>query len=505
MNKLLFKYILLAIFAIITIFGVHPTLPLLKSYIVVAVVPIVLLFFLRQDLVDLVLLWFVLLLFKEFGALPLPMLPDIFPYRLVWVLIFGIYLFDLILKKRERILPVTGLEVAMILFTILCLSSMLLAGTLYSREKGLTLSFFLNGYGFPFSIFFISKNVVDNEKQIKKVFIFFTLLVLYLGLTGIFEHFQMRQFVFPHYIMRSWEGGTWGRARGPFMNSSVNGTAIGMMIFMVICLLLRERLRWKRGLLVIVLLTSLVTLLFTLTRASWLAFLVAILMTSIFISSVRKIVIPGFLFLIVFVVIIFYSGLVTRVEQEVETKQVGVESPIIARIIKRTSNVKTVTGRWDLLKLSFLMFIERPIFGYGYGTFHDAKDKFLSRSSTLNVSEDLFIERRAGGHATLMGILVDLGVVGFIIILYMIWYIARVCKKLYDRLPQGPFIGKELIAILIAIMIVYLINVQMIEVRFFIFPNSLFFFVVGIVVGLEQRILRQDKITGPLEIEEACE
>ena len=273
MIRISIKYIVLAIFVIYSFFGVYPNVPLLKSYLAAAVVPLLLIYFLKRGLEDLLLLWFILLVFKEFGALPLPMLPDIFPYRLVWVLMFGIYLFDLILKRRERILPVTGLEVAMILFTILCLSSMLLAGTLYSTEKGLTLSFFLNGYGFPFSIFFISKNVVDNEKQIKKIFIVFALLVLYLGLTGIFEHFQMKQFVFPHYIMRSWEGGTWGRARGPFMNSSVNGTAIGMMIFMVIYLLLQERIKWKRNLLVIVLVISLVTLLFTLTRASWLAFL----------------------------------------------------------------------------------------------------------------------------------------------------------------------------------------------------------------------------------------
>ena len=51
----------------------------------------------------------------------------------------------------------------------------------------------------------------------------------YLGLTGIFEYLQLKQFVFPSYIMNPWIGVHWGRARGPFMNSGINGAVTGMI------------------------------------------------------------------------------------------------------------------------------------------------------------------------------------------------------------------------------------------------------------------------------------
>jgi len=190
-------------------------------YVIFAVGSMLVIFILRYDLTTMLSVWFLLILFEKLGAIPIPMLPDIFPYRLLWLMMIGVMMYELISNKRGRILPLTGIEYAMIAFTFLCLSNMIIFGTFISGEKGLTVAKYLNAFGLPFSIFFISKNVVEDGIKIKKLFFFFAFFALYLGYTGIFEHFQVKSLVFPSYIMNMWKGGMWGRARGPFLNASV--------------------------------------------------------------------------------------------------------------------------------------------------------------------------------------------------------------------------------------------------------------------------------------------
>ena len=70
---------------------------------------------------------------------------------------------------------------------------------------------------------------MDDKDKIRKVFMFFAVIGLYLHVTAIFEHFQLRSLVFPKYIMNSNIGIHWGRARGPFLSGSINGAVMGIV------------------------------------------------------------------------------------------------------------------------------------------------------------------------------------------------------------------------------------------------------------------------------------
>ena len=114
MKLLQLKYLLVVGFILVNLFGINKMLgiqQLLNLYLIVAVAPLIALFFIRRGLVNLLLLWFFLVIFKELGQLRLPLLPDIFPYRLVWILIFAILLLELIYQKRDKLLPVTDIEI----------------------------------------------------------------------------------------------------------------------------------------------------------------------------------------------------------------------------------------------------------------------------------------------------------------------------------------------------------------------------------------------------------
>lgn len=487
------KYIILLLFAIASIFGMHPTIPLLKSYVAIAILPLAVAFMLKRDLIYMLLLYFFFILFTKIGKLPLPMLPDISADRLIWIIIFVTFILEVIFHKRDAILPFTGMEISMVLFSIVCISSMFFAGTFYSEEEGLTLSFFLNAYGLPFTIFFLAKNIVNDEAKIRKVFIFFTIIGLYIGLTGIFEYFQLKQFVFPNYIMNRWTGSHWGRARGPFLNASVNGTVIGMIIFMVINLLLVAKTKWKKQILILTLITMLITLLYTLTRACWASFFLAAAAVSIYMPQVRRIFIPA-----MFVLIVVFSMVIGSVELDKfkdlsETEMVQEGASLVERLASRTDNINTVSGRMDLYRLSFAMFLKSPLYGHGYGSFQSAKKDFISRYDTFFLSRDQFIEKQASQHDTLIGILVDLGLLGTGLLLYMVYYSLNACRKLYRELPQDFFGGRNLAVIFAGAMITFLINVQIIDMRFFIFPNTFYFLIAGIVVGIKQRMTLNEK------------
>jgi O-antigen ligase len=366
---------------------------------------------------------------------------------------------------------------------------MISSGTFYQQGKGLTLNYYLNAYGFPFSIFFLAKNVVENEDEIKKIFIFFAMIGLYLGLTGIFEHFDIKQLVYPSDIMNPFKGVSWGRARGPFMNSAVNGTAIGMIIFILIYLLLHEKLVWRKIFFFSTLLCMLATLLFTLTRGCWIAFLVAAITSSIFISQVRKVFVPGLIVVISIIIFILATSDISFRSNYTETElQWDEEVSLKEKLFYRFQKVETIVGRLDLYKISFKMFLKKPLLGYGYGVFVEAKKKFISQSNE-NISDDKFITHITRGHDTLVGILVDLGLVGFSFLIFIVFRIFSTCKKLYSgrNRIESKFIPKYSPVLFSCIFIVYLINIQTIDVRIFLFPNGLFFLLAGIIVGIDQR------------------
>lgn len=493
MNTTILKSLLLIFVILINIFAFYAHIPtgiLLKMHLALAIAILVIIFIFKNDMLNLLILWFFLVLFKASGgAIKLPFLPDIFPERIIMVLIALIFIIELMLKKRE-ILKFSAAEIAMMLFSLYLIFSIIIAGTYINEEKGFSPGMFLNTYGFPFVIFFISKNIIDNESKIRKFFFFLSFIGLYLGLTSIFEYFQLKQFVFPRYIMSEWIGGFYGRARGPFLQPAVNGTVMGILIFVSASLLLHENKGWKKYFYVISIICLLMGILFTLTRSCWVATLAAIFTMPILIPRVRK------LFFISLVTITILSLFIMKYS-EIRTRGFADEgdlykkkATLVEKIVFRTTTESSVYGRVNLYKAAFILFLDSPFFGHGYGAFQQAKQGYGINLQLLYSSANE--ARIAGIHDTTMSLLVDLGLVGVILYLFIMIYILNICRKLYNKLPREIFSGKDLLASSVGMFIVYLVSSQMFDMRFFLFPNCLFFCVAGILVGLYQRMLRSE-------------
>ena len=477
------KFALVAIIVLISILAIYmgiPSIPLFTVYWLFAIIPLILII-LKKDLVNGLLLWFLLILFKEFGRIPLPMLPDISLERMIWLALFFIFFSEIALKQRKILPGDMKIEIAMFLFCMLILFSMIGVGTIYKEGHGLKLNYLLNGYAIPFSIFFLAKNIVDDEHKIRKIFIFFTIIGLYLGITGVFEHFRLDFLVFPRYIMRSAEGIHWGQARGPFVQAGVNGLVIGMIFYISLYLFIRAYKRWTKFLLIISIIFMLTTLLFTYNRASWIGFLLSSLLIPIFFPQMRKMFMVSVLaMLIVIFSLVSLEQFKTSPHSQSELAELGTKEAVAQRFTSKGS----IYARINLYGVAWRMFLEKPILGFGFDTFQDVSPKYFHKIKGIpfNIKEGIAI------HNTLAIILVELGLLGLSIFIFIIFYILKISIGLYRRLPPGVFLGKGLVVIFGGVFIFYFMGMLVREVHYTMFPNSIFFLLVGIIFGLNQRL-----------------
>lgn len=490
MNSTILKSLLLAFVVWFNVYAFNtniPTKPLLMMHLALAIAILTVIFLLKNNMVNLLLLWFLLVLFqRSLGAIAIPMLPDIAPERIIMILIVVIFIVEMTMQQR-RVLSFSAAEIAMMIFSVYVIFSMIISGTIVDKKHGLTLGLYLGAYGIPFFIFFISKNIIDDETKIKKFFFLLAVIGLYLGITAMLGYFQ----VFPRYF-----GAGEARAGGPFDQPGVNGTVMGMLLFAGIFLLLHENKRWKKYLYVISLICLPVGILFALTRSAWFASLVAIFTVPILIPRSRKpffvsLLIVSFLSLL-FIFANLHETKTRKFANEVEF--VTKKATLMERIVNRTTATASVTGRQGLYKTAFNMFFDKPFFGHGYGAFLQSKKEFGIDDQLLYGKENRFEARQAGLHDTIIALLLDLGITGLSLYLFILIYIVNCSIKLYIKLPRETFLGKDLIAACIGMFIVSLICSEFFDMRFFIFHNSLFFCIAGITVGLYQRMLRNEAI-----------
>ena len=83
--------------------------------------------------------------------------------------------------------------------------------------------------------------------------------------------------------------------------------------------------------------------------------------------------------------------------------------------------------------------------------------------------------------------------------LFLMAQIIIVSVKLYRRLPGGIFAGKGLVVIFWGMIIAFFINMQLRQMRLFMFPSALFFLMAGIICGLYQRTLPGNIVDAEIE------
>jgi len=374
-----------------------------------------------------------------------------------------------LLKGKVRFQINNTIELAMVLFALVCFFSMLQHGFAPVTQAFISPWFvFISAYFFPFIVFVFAKNYIISEKDVNLILHVLFYFGIYLSITAFFEHTNLRQFVFPRYINNLELGIHIDRARGPFINAAFNG--VGILIGFISGLhLLQSKTGFAKVFHQAALLLFFPAVFFTLTRSVYLGMLITLF---IFLgwyktpfSKWKLISLP--LAVVLIIGVVNSPRLLSK-----ERREGGV------------AQVEEVEIRMALLKRSFFMIKEDPLMGVGLAQFTPATMRSYRGPITgIEVGAEATIQ-----HSHLVGMAAELGIVGVLPYLTLIILIMRqLLKQLAGKLPATGIMGDNLRVAILAIWCVYLNNNLFVEPSSSIFTNAVPFLFAGLAAGLYTR------------------
>jgi putative inorganic carbon (hco3(-)) transporter len=309
-------------------------------------------------------------------------------------------------RSLLRAQPVHWLLALTVLYAVV---SACLSGTVFEHSAFFGL---LDRLALPFVMFFVAPAVFATARQ--RSVLLATLVVTggYLGLTTLFEGLGVRALVFPKYILDPSLGIHEGRARGPFLEAVANGLGLyGCGVAAAVAFVTWRSLRRARVAAAIVLALCAVGLVFTLTRAIWIASAAATLAALCATPSSRRLLVPAAAAgtLLVVSTFVLVPGLSARASDREKA-----QLPVWSRLNLNSAAVRMVE--------------DRPLLGFGWGRFVAASGPYLTQHPSYPlVGAGLEV------HNVFLARAVDLGLIGA-----TIWLAGLIAALGVAAVTRGP-------------------------------------------------------------------
>lgn len=439
-------------------------------------VGVVLFLLLRKDITWGFLFYLVTVIFFQTGFwIRLPGFPDLYPARITSMLLFLIF-FGQILLGMRRAPRIGTIEKAMIVFLVVMFISIVTAG---QQPRWLLL---MRGYIYPFMFFYFARAVVYKEEQMRIVFWFLAWLGLYFAVMGIFEKMKWYGLVYPQFIvdpnLRDQGLTRLGfRVRGIFLQPAVLGLVMTMGFFAawhalsnfrgIVPLLLRLALA----------LTTPATILFTQTRSVLLGFAGALMIGAWFSRNMR----PMAVTLVLGGMVGVFANWDNLSSEDRESGGMG--------------QMNTIHYRVNLAIEAFEIFLDHPFLGVGFMNLEEvAPDYRRPRDVPFLGHIDMGVGGESISHnifITVMSEQGSLGLIPYVLIYYLMW---KRTIEMWRRAPRKGLISKDFVVCIWCAYFAYLVNAMSLELRYFEYVNVLFFFLMGSMVGVGERMFqRQDE------------
>jgi len=393
------------------------------------------------------------------GALTAMLLrhPDV-PFYEIDRVAFGLLVIGVtrrVIAKRQRWLVMERATWPMIGLAVLAVASVI--GQPFDNETWCLLAakFFV-----PFALFHLAGRVFTDEGSLRWFELFALAVLGYLCFTSIAFLVGAKSLIFPRFILDESLGYHADRARGPLLQAVANGVSLNLLGILALHAFLRGRMR---GLKAAILLTSLpVAILATMTRAVWLAFAVSIGVL-IFRSRSRelRLICIGVMIVGALGALIVSSfddqrrALADRLEES---------GPVDFR--------KAVyTGGWE-------MFLEKPLAGWGVNQMPSELARHVSG----------YKEKELYPHNTYLEILVEHGLLGFALYVWLMWEIYRLGRGRVPDTEQTSFLDSQFHAMWPVLLGVYWVNAAVVVMNYQ-FVNGLLFTMAGMLAAQRRRAL----------------
>ena len=386
----------------------------------------------------------------NWGAIPIGI--NVRVDRIAYLFLVATFLYrDRRLIPSCRLIPVEWL---MLLFFAILLISSAVYGTAFvpsNRYISKLVSFSL----VPCSIFMIARRLTFDAPSLRTLWFTLVLIGAYLGFTGLCEHYRYDSLVFPSYIMDFTLGIHQERTRGPFLQAVVMGGALTLCIIWLLwyhfCIK-RQFITW------IVVPLALGSCYYTNTRAVWLQVAAVVAVFAYLKSPLRKFA----LIAVTSGVLLFFSG--------VASKFSAYETTLFSR------RNEQIDDRLNIYHASWLMFLEKPLFGFGYGSFEIESFRYFVEMPG--------VELRGAGegqHHTILGIMCENGAVGTATFfsIYVCFFAA--CVRRYRSGLKNSNGDYSLSVAALAILAGNFVSMQFSDFGFYTFLNNLSYWCMGMV------------------------
>lgn len=287
--------------------------------------------------------------------------------------------------QRPRFQPLHALLLLTLAWAI---GSAVAAGTMGDSAATFVL---FDRFAVPFAVVALAPIAFHEPRHRAGLLIALVGFGAYLGLTAIFEGVGLHALVFPGYISDPSYGYHAGRARGPFVEATANGIGLYVSAVAAAVALATWEGRRRKTIAAAVMLVCALGLLFTLTRSVWLATVVATALTLLIVPSLRRFLLPAAVGLcaMVLLALAVVPGLADSVDD------------------RRESN-RPVWERENVNAAAVNMVSERPLLGFGLGTFNEEnRDYFRLLDDVPQIAV-----REIGIHNVFLSLAVELGLIG---------------------------------------------------------------------------------------------
>lgn len=372
--------------------------------------------------------------------------------------------------------PVVGADFVLFAFIgVLAISALTHDYHVYTKADVPIVQHLLNGYIIPLTIYWIARQAKLDERELTRVLQVLTAFGIYLAITGILEAFQQWSLVFPHYIADPKLGLHFGRARGPMVHSVSYGLYLDTCLLALGLWLSKVQNRGGQLALGLLIPIFLAAIFFTKTRTVWLgAGTGTLIVLAIVLRGKLRVAVLGTAIAAGVIVGLAKSDAILGLQRE-GTVQDTRESAQMRKVFTYVS--------WK-------MFQDRPIWGFGFGHFAHEKLNYLTDQKT-----DLRLEsiREYVHHNTFLSILTETGLIGLTLLLAVLGNWAYVAWKLTHAARVPIWMRRHG---LLTIGMLGIAVWQMIghEITFTTLDQSLIYCICGLAVGLYCAWQRQGEL-----------
>ncbi|MBN1911776.1 MAG: O-antigen ligase family protein [Pirellulales bacterium] len=413
--------------------------------------------------------------FYHVAAGPLPVTLD----RVLWAAVLGLYV---VWRRHGR---TEGRPPGRVEWVLAAFFAVLLASTMmhdWRRDDNAPLAHFLFLFVMPLGVYVVARDCCMSARNTKVVLWGLVGFAFYLAVIGVAEVNAQWWAVFPKYIAESKYQEFLGRARGPFLNPAASGYYMAVGLFAAMLLWPGLGRRGRAALLLVGLVLG-AGLYSTLTRTVWIGAALGIMIIAA-LRIPRRLRVPllgGAMLLGLVVVGTQWERLL------VYKRDKGLSAQEAAL---------SVQLRPILAQVAWNMFLDRPLFGCGFGQYPVAQLDYLAdRSTTLPLGK----AKDYAQHNVFLALLTETGLVGMALFVAVLGLWCRAAWRVW-RSDGPPDWARAQGLLFLAMMGFYLVNGMFHDVSLIPQANMLLFFLAGTTMATAMQF-RPASIASPIRAE----